>query len=920
VPRLLLLPTTITITALLLSPCASVAQVTQTGVISGQVVDVESEPIIAASVTVFNSTLIGSRVSTVTDADGRFRIPGLPPGTYKIEVRHESYVVQVLYDVHLKVDEVLRLLIVLTAAGEEPVEVPLRPVPLIEIISHSLSEILNDEALYTLPLDRRFTAAFRVSPGSFELAQGPAVSGSTPRDNAFFADGIDLSDPHDGTVALDIVFDSISKIEVTSALLDSTLAPTAGGTAEITTLAPTDHFSADASFFFNSGALNGNNVQETRKPDYHLRLPSIVAGGPAFGGKAWLFAGFSYIDSAATLPATRLSPEQAEGHLFNSKAVYKLNDRTDVSFTYLSDGVDRKHYLSPNTALWSVLEADADRADWDYLQETDLLSLGIAYRLSEEVKLHLDGSLTARSIDVLPSSGEIDYKSSINPLDFIVYRGSPWTEWRDESRERWRLSGGFDYYLDELAGTHDISLGLELERTKTSSKFDIVSGDRIISIDMPGWESERPLYIELYRTTDGQPGPIFTQSSLTRFSIFARDNWSPFPSLALLFGVRYDGPIIDNSETKVLDWDVISPRLGVSWDPFGHGKTAIRFSYARYHDAASTARAVGDPYYLARGYRWRTLQDLGYPVEPNDNTYNSPFNTETRFGYGVPGYNADVQTVAPATDEYYISAEHEINTRMSTRLDIVYRRSRNLLEDIETNLWQNYSSATATDSLGETYAYFIRNLGIDGSYNPRLYWTNTDELMRNYTGATISLRARPSRFLYGLVQYTWSKTKGNIDVTYDAGSSFSPILNDPNTMINSYGYLSTDHRHDLRVLLHGSLAYGIGVGALVSYLSGAPYNRLLTIPVEENPFSYGLTIFADPRGTVFRLDDQFNIDLRVEKMFPSETGGLTVLADIFNLLNSSAVIERFEIDGSRFGEPLAWVAPRTIRLGIRYSF
>jgi outer membrane receptor protein involved in Fe transport len=907
-----------TLLAVLTSPLP--AQVTQTGVIAGQVVDVEGEPIVAARVTVINSELIGSRVATITDGEGRFRIPGLPPGVYRIEVVAEGFEPQALEDVHLRVDEVSRLMIVLNLAGEEPVEVPRRPVPLIDITRHDLGETLAEDALRTLPLHQRFIEAFALVPGSFMVGGGPAVRGATPRNNAYLVDGIDFSDPHDGSVALDIVFDSISEIEVTTAMLSSVLRPASGGTMNIKTRFAADGFAGQGSFFFNTAALNGNNVRDVEKPGDHFVLPGIAAGGPAFARKAWFFAGFSYNDSSLTMPITRLSPEEKIGHLINAKSSYTLNDRTDLSVVYFRDGVDGKHYLSPNTALWNVRETDSDRADWDWNQETDLISLGIGYRLSDTVKLHLNGSLLWRRIELFPSSGEIDYKSSIDPLDFIVYRGSPWTEWRDEHHERWMLEGGFDYYLDELAGTHEISLGLALERSRNSSKWDITSGDRIISTILPGWDTERALYIELYRTLDGLTGPITNEQTLTSFSVYAQDGWSPFPKLAFLFGVRYDGPIIDNSFAKVLDWDDISPRIGLSWDPIGGGKAALRFGYARYHSAAQTALAPGDPYYLARGYRWRTLQDLGYQVEPGESTFDSAFNTATRYGYRDPGYEADLQTEAPSTDEYYFSAEYELHPRVSTRLDIVHRRSRGLLEDAETNLWNYYSQAIGTDSRGEKFIYMVRHPGLDGTYNPHLYWTGNEQLRRVYSGVTVSLRSRPARFIYGLVQYTWSKTKGNVDVTMDADSSFSPMLNDPNTVINNYGYLSSDHRHDLRVILHGSLAYGIGLGAVMKYVSGAPYNRLLTIPVEADPFAYAETIFADPRGTVYRLDNQFTVDLRAERTFPAGSGGFTVVADVYNLFNNGAVTERFEIDGPRFGKPLAWVAPRTIVLGVSFSF
>ena len=47
---------------------------------------------------------------------------------------------------------------------------------------------------------------------------------------------------------------------------------------------------------------------------------------------------------------------------------------------------------------------------------------------------------------------------------------------------------------------------------------------------------------------------------------------------------------------------------------------------------------------------------------------------------------------------------------------------------------------------------------------------------------------------------------------------------------------------------------------------------------------------------------------------------LGVTLDIFNLFNNDAVIVSYDRDGERFGEPLARTEPRSVKLGLRYSF
>src|SRR4051794_20663388 len=70
------------ITSLMLAG-TSAAQGIQTGTIRGMVKDQQERAVPGATITATSAALLGPR-STVTDGQGRYSIPSLPPGSYRV--------------------------------------------------------------------------------------------------------------------------------------------------------------------------------------------------------------------------------------------------------------------------------------------------------------------------------------------------------------------------------------------------------------------------------------------------------------------------------------------------------------------------------------------------------------------------------------------------------------------------------------------------------------------------------------------------------------------------------------------------------------------------------------------------------------------------------------------------------------------
>jgi hypothetical protein len=62
------------------------------------------------------------------------------------------------------------------------------------------------------------------------------------------------------------------------------------------------------------------------------------------------------------------------------------------------------------------------------------------------------------------------------------------------------------------------------------------------------------------------------------------------------------------------------------------------------------------------------------------------------------------------------------------------------------------------------------------------------------------------------------------------------------------------------------------------------------------------------------------LDLRADKAFGVGRYKFTVMADLFNALNSNAVTNFGLLNGSAFNQVIAALDPRTFQVGVRFAF
>jgi hypothetical protein len=120
------------------------------------------------------------------------------------------------------------------------------------------------------------------------------------------------------------------------------------------------------------------------------------------------------------------------------------------------------------------------------------------------------------------------------------------------------------------------------------------------------------------------------------------------------------------------------------------------------------------------------------------------------------------------------------------------------------------------------------------------------------------------------------------------------------------------------------LPWDISVGAFARYQQGYPY---VIFGAVTDPSLLGVLgtsthrILVEPFGDR-RFDNTFTLDLQFEKgMDLGNYGRLALLANLFNVTNSNAVVRRVRsVAAANFNTIEENISPRALRLGIRYSF
>jgi len=276
------------------------------GLLTGTITD-SAGSIVPGVQIVASDKVTGETRKAVTNDQGVWLIPQLPPATYKVTVARQGFATIVQDNVQLDVNQSVTLDFKLkVAAQNETIEVTTAP-PILDTTSATLSTIVDHQEVVDLPLDgREFTQLALLSPGaapvenaqqgSFAIPEGgggisPSTNGQRGEENNFTIDGIENNELFDNAWAISPPPEAIQEFNVQAHMTDAQFAVSSGANINVQTRSGTNSFHGDAWEYVRNNDLDANNYPSATLPAYHENQYGFFVGGPVIR-KHTYFSGY----------------------------------------------------------------------------------------------------------------------------------------------------------------------------------------------------------------------------------------------------------------------------------------------------------------------------------------------------------------------------------------------------------------------------------------------------------------------------------------------------------------------------------------------------------------------------------------------------------------------------------------------------
>ncbi len=915
----------------------------QTGTLSGVVRDAQGGVLPGVTVTASGASLIGGPRTAVTSSIGAYQLTALPPGEYEVvyeiagfaPLKRDGIAIEVArltrLDVELRVGTLQETV---TVSGESPV---------VDVSSTVTQTNITEDLYEAIPTGRNpwvmaglvpGVVTGRLDVGGTEGMQQYNIEafGSADSQKSFSIDGLKTNwgGGNGGATMQYYGFEMYDEYNM----------QTASGTAEsdvsgvymnMVTKSGGNRFTSDHNFYFMNDALQTTNIDDALRVRLGLQPGqqsgaagnpikisydwSSTLGGPIMRDKAWFFGALRWwrLDQ---FQIGALNPDGTQGiddnriRNFMGKGTYQVNQQTRASFMFNRNLKDRFHRrevdFSEDKA--TVLQ---DQPAQNYVgQVSSVFGASTVFdarvgRMWGVFPTRYQPEVTANDIAIR----DIVRNTQINAA----------TEQSLNPNHRYQANANLGYFKENLGpGTHDFKAGLQLSWEKMA--YDRTrNGDHYLELS-DGVASS----VQIANT------PVNSDHRLETWGAFVQDRWI-IGRATINYGLRFDGvtsylPAQSSpagtfvGERSFPRKDVFeygfnaAPRVGVSYDLFGSGRTALKAYYGRFYNQFGSEIAESQNLNARQSIRV-TWDDRNNNLRLDPGEFTPPSFTSV-----IP--RVDDQADRPYSDEFNIGIDHQLLPNFAASVSYHRRQHRKGLGIVDVA-----RPSTAYTAVQRTYLdpdTGAQTPIIVFSLDPALssvrdrVITNVDVLESNYDGVQFSLNKRMSNRWQLLAGLTLQSHQGFSHSGTYTNPGNTTDFNDPTYLLNRDNS-SVFIELPWSFTVSGSYlaAYGIQVSGKYSARAGDPLMRTF----QATQLGQGnQTVWVQPRGEDRTETVSKFVDIRFAKRFAVGGSRFEGTLDVFNLLNANHVLDQNVATGTTWGRPSRLLAPRIVRFGITTRF
>ncbi len=401
-----------------------------------------------------------------------------------------------------------------------------------------------------------------------------------------------------------------------------------------------------------------------------------------------------------------------------------------------------------------------------------------------------------------------------------------------------------------------------------------------------------------------------------------------------------------------------SPRLGLTYDISGNGKTQVRANWATYYGQVGNGGVAGSINPVA-------ATTLRYPwVDANNNKVAdageiilsaNPIAASTNWSAANPANTVSANTVDPnlrndKTQEFILGVDREIGAGFAVGASYIWRKYSDFS-------WEDRVGFTSGDWAATTFTPAATACpGADGTrvnagscssvtyYQPLfqqpsvVFETNIPDFNRTFNGFEITGRKRLAHHWLMNTSFGFNSTIVDFgsfpgSASQSSGTSGTiPISEDPTNRALRQGYqydyltsgsgvgnVYVNAKWLFKVSGMYQAPFGVNVSAFYNARQGYPFERGILSPTRANGAG---TVFVvlDPVGES-RLPNFQNVDFHIERPIRVGTLRFVPSLDVFNLGNLNTIQAiRGTQNAANANQVQALLAPRVMRFGIKFNW